>query len=154
MFTGDWKSHIVLACLTCEEVILFTMTDKDLQAAREPLQKVIGLLPLELVNHDYQENRGNIINLFLPTVCSSCTKFSMWKSLSISKSFIQTWQPYLAMCAFLEGDLSLLGSPISMVHCDDIRNTVGSAYVIQSVEINPSSGAAAKVEPHLQSGFL
>jgi hypothetical protein len=40
MFTSDWKSHLVLACLTCEEVVLFIKTDEVLQAAREPLRKV------------------------------------------------------------------------------------------------------------------
>lgn len=28
MTTDDWKSYIVLACINCEKVILFTKTDK------------------------------------------------------------------------------------------------------------------------------
>jgi hypothetical protein len=49
----------------------------------------------------------------------------------------------LAMRAFLEGDLSLLGSSISLVHSEAIRKMIGADYVIQSVGVNPSSGAAA-----------
>jgi len=67
---------------------------------------------------------------------------------------METWEPYLARSAFLEGDLAMLWSSISLVHCKDVRNTVGSDYVIQSVEVNPSSGAAAQVQPYLQSELL
>jgi hypothetical protein len=58
------------------------------------------------------------------------------------------------MRAFLEGDLSLLGSSISMVHYDDIRDVMGAACVVRSVEVNPTPEAAAQVKPYLQSGFL
>lgn len=67
---------------------------------------------------------------------------------------MEIWQPYLAMCAFLEGDLSLPGSLISLVHCEDVRKAVGSDYVVQNVEINPSSGIAARVQPYLLSGVF
>jgi hypothetical protein len=111
-------------------------------------------LPLKLIDVDYQENRVIIDSLFLPTVCSSCSKHSSWKTFSISRSFIETWQPYLALRAFLEGDLSLLGLLISVVHCADVKNTVGSSYVMQSVKVNPSAEAAAEREPYLKGGFL
>jgi hypothetical protein len=39
---------------------------------------------------------------------------------------MEIWQPYLAMRAFLEVDLSLLGLRISLVPCEDIRKTTGS----------------------------
>lgn len=60
------------------------------------------------------------------------------------------WRPYLALCAFLDGDLSLLGSLISVVHCEDVKNAVGSSCVMQSVKVNPSPGVAAQLEPHLR----
>jgi hypothetical protein len=66
---------------------------------------------------------------------------------------IEIWQPYLAMRALLEGDLSLLGSPISLVHCEAFRKTVGADYMIQSVEANPNSGAAHAL-PYLKGGFF
>lgn len=154
LFTGRWKSHIVLACITCEEVILLSRTDEDRTAARTPLQKVINLLPIQLAEVDFRKNREMVASLFLLTVCSSCSKHSSWKTFSINRSFIETWQPYLALNAFLEGDISLLGSLISVVHCEDLKNAVGSSYIMQSVKVNPDSGAAARVEPHLQSGFF
>lgn len=67
---------------------------------------------------------------------------------------MEIWQLYLAMRAFLEGDLLLLGSSISLVHCEAARKTIGSDYVIQSVEVNPSSEAAAQVHSYLQGRFL
>lgn len=154
MLTGDWESHVVLACMTCEKVILLSRTDKDRKAARTSLHQVIDLLPFELVLAEYQENREIIDSLFLPTVCSSCKEYSSWKTFSINRSFIEMWQPYLALNAFLEGDLSLLGSSISVVHCEDVKNAVGSSYIMRSVKVNPNSGAAAQVEPHLRGGFF
>ena len=67
---------------------------------------------------------------------------------------IEIWQPYLAMGAFLEGELSLLGSSIRLVQCEAIRRTIGSDYVIQSVEVNTSSGATAHVHSYVKGGFL
>jgi len=64
------------------------------------------------------------------------------------------WQPYLALRAFLDGDLSLLGSLISLVHCEDVKHAVGSSYVMQSVQVNPSAEAAAEIKPYLKGGFL
>lgn len=154
ILTGDWESHVVLACMTCERVILLSRKDTDREAARTSLGEVINLSPLELIDVDYQENRAIIDSLFLPTVCSSCSKHSSWKTFTIRRSYIETWQPYLALRAFLDGDLSLLGSLISVVHCEDVNNAVGSSYVMRSVTLNPSSGAAAEVEPHLRGGFF
>jgi len=150
ILTGDRESHVVLACMTCERVILLSRKDTDREAALTTLGEVINLLPLELI--DVQENRAIIDNLFLPTVCSSCSKHSSWKTFTISRSYIETWQPYLALRAFLDGGLSLVGSLISVVHCEDVNNAVGSSYVIRSVKLNPSSGA--EVEPHLRGGFF
>lgn len=148
----EWKSHIVLACITCEKVILFTTEDEDLRA---------------------KAFDNGTVNLFLPTVCFSCDKaerkkvadgksdkeitMTMWTSLSISRDFIQTWQPYLAMKAFLEGILSTSKSPessVSLVQRDNIRDMIGPHYKIQSAVVNPSTGVAAEVHPYLQSGFF
>jgi len=154
IFTGIWDSHIVLACMTCEEVVLLSREDEDREAGRKPLGKVIDLLPLELIDEDYQENRAIIVSLFLPTICTSCSKYSTWRTFSISRSFVETWQPYLALRAFLEGDLSLLGTLISVVHCADVKNAVGSSYKMQSVKVNPSEGVAAERKPYLKAGFF
>jgi hypothetical protein len=67
---------------------------------------------------------------------------------------METWQLYLAMNAFLEGDLSIIGSSISLVHRDKVTEIIGSDYMIRSVEVNPSPGVAAQVQPYLQSGLL
>ena len=56
--------------------------------------------------------------------------------------------------AYLEGYLLLVGWPVYLVHREDVRNIIGSKYVIQSVEVNASSGAAAQVYAYLQGGFL
>ena len=67
---------------------------------------------------------------------------------------MEMWQPYLAMRAFLEGDLSILGSSIGLVHHERVTEIIGSDYIIQSVVVNPSPEAAAQVQPYLQSGVL
>jgi len=154
LLRGRWESHIVLACITCEKVILLSRTSEDLETARAILQDVTALLQDESPSSGYRYNLDSIFNLFLPTVCSSCSKSSSWKTLSMAGTLIETWQPYLAMCAFLGGDLSLLGSSIRMVHYEDINNVMGAACVVRSVEINATPEAAAEVKPFLQSGFL
>ena len=58
------------------------------------------------------------------------------------------------MSAFLEGDLSLPGSPISLVHYETVRQMIDSGYKIQSVEVNPSSGAAALVHSCIEGGLF
>lgn len=147
----DCTSHIVLACITCENVILFTRPNKDWKAARQASQSVMRLIPADL---DPQKFNDIAINLFLPTVCCSCDKLASWTSFSISRGFMETWQPYLAMSAFLEGDLSMLRSSISLLHRENVMEVIDSDYMIRSVVVNPSSGAAAQVQPYLQSGFL
>jgi hypothetical protein len=132
----------------------FALEDRRRSTDCSNNENVIALLPVESTGSDYRETGDRIGHLFLPTVCSSCSKSSSWKTLSIKRTYIETWQPYLAMCAFLEGDLSLLGSSISMVHYDNIRDVMGAACVVRSVEVNPTPEAAAQVKPYLQSGFL
>ena len=138
----------MLACITCEKVILFSRNGKDRKAARTPLQKVDDLLPLDLIDLDHRTNGDKIDNLFLPTVCSSCSTLSSWKSLSISRRYIETWQPYLGMVEFLERNLSLLASSISMVHCKDSRDAVGAGYVVWSVKVNSTPEASIKSKQH------
>jgi hypothetical protein len=107
---------------------------------------------MQLITAENFVNR--IINPFLPTVCSSCDRPTSWTSLLISRGIIETWQPYLAMNAFLEGDLLIIGSSISLVHRDKVTEIIGSDYMIRSVEVNPSRGVAAQVQLYLQSGLL
>ena len=66
---------------------------------------------------------------------------------------VELWEPYLAMRAFLEGDLSLIGSLISLAQREDNREGVGSDYSIQSAKITPSPESAAEVLPYIQAGF-
>jgi hypothetical protein len=93
----DGKAHVVLACITCENVVLLTTKPEILREKKQT------------------------INLFLPTVCVLCEKdekrlvgvgigLALWISLSISHNIIRTWQPFLEMRAFLEGDAPALGS--------------------------------------------
>jgi hypothetical protein len=114
-------------------------------------QTVMMLLIADL--HPRKSDDG-IVNLFLPTVCASCARALLWISLLISRGFIETWQPYLAMRAFLEGDLSMPGSSISLVHREKVVEFIGSKYIGRSMVVNPSSGAAAEHYLYLQSGFL
>lgn len=148
----EWKSHIVLVCVACEEVVLCTKTHESWTAACSASRTVMSLIPADPL--DTRKGDDIIVNLLLPTICSSCSKHASWQSISLSRSLIETWQPYLAMRAFLEGDLSLLGSSISLVHSEDVRKMIGADYVIQSVGVNPSSGAAAHAHSYLKGGFL
>jgi hypothetical protein len=86
---------------------------------------------MQLITAENFVNR--IINPFLPTVCSSCDRPTSWTSLSISRGIMETWQPYLAMNAFLEGDLSIIGLSISLVHRDKVMEIISSDYMIQEI---------------------
>jgi hypothetical protein len=148
----EWKSHIVLACVACEDVVLCTKIHESWTGAREASRTAMSLISANPL--DTRKDDDIIVNLFLPTTCSSCSKIASWESISISRSMIEAWQPYLAMRAFLEGDLSLLGSSISLVHYEAVRKLIDADYVIQSAEVNPSSGAAAHAHPYLKGGFF
>ncbi|KAF8848531.1 hypothetical protein BDZ45DRAFT_753729 [Acephala macrosclerotiorum] len=149
--TFEWKTHFVLACITREKVILFTRPDKRMTAACEASQKVIQLVALGL---NTQTIGNEIINPFLPTVRVSCDRATSWTSLSISRAFMETWQPYLAMNAFLEGDLSIIGPSTSLVRRAKVMEITGSDYMIRRMVVNPSPGITAQVQPYLQSGVL
>ncbi|KAF8846474.1 hypothetical protein BDZ45DRAFT_459250 [Acephala macrosclerotiorum] len=148
--SSNRKVHVVLACITCENVILLTTKDEILRAK--------------------SNNESQTMNLFVPTVCSSCEKgeevsqgFShgiekrheaIWTSLSISCGMIQTWQPFSAMKAFLEGKLSVQTPKVKLVQRDEVRDMVGLDYMARSVLLDYSTGQAAEVHPYLQSGFF
>jgi hypothetical protein len=130
---------MVLACITCENVVLLTTKDKVLR------------------NKD----------LFLPTVCVSYEKDErimensgigsatvLWISLSISHSIIGIWQPFLAMKAFLEGELSEPTTKVRLVQRNKVTDKLGSNYMVQSVLLDQSTGQVVQVHPYLQSGFF
>jgi hypothetical protein len=142
--TDRKKAHIVLACITCENVVLFT-------AEAEILRE-----------------KGKTMDLFLPTVCLSCEKdermsgavgssggyaTTLWTSLSISYGMIRMWQPFLAMNAFLGGELSVPTTKVKLVQYDEVRDMVGSDYIIQSVLLDHKTGRA-EVHKYLHTGFL
>jgi hypothetical protein len=131
---------MVLACITCENVVLLTTKDGGF---------------------------AKTTDLFLPTVCVSCEKdermsgssgvgsaTALWTSLSISHSIIRTWQPFLAMKAFLEGGLSEPTTKVKLVQRDEVRDKVRSKYMVQSVLLDHSTGRVVQVYPYLQSGFF
>ena len=154
MTSDEWKSHIVLVCVICEKVILFTKIHEDWRVARTASQTVMQFISINFLNTRIIEDV--IINLFLFTVCFSCCKIASWESFLINKSMMKMWQSYLTMRIFLTENLSLLESSISLVHCEVVKRTIklDSDYVIQSVKVNSSSGAAAQVHSYLQSELL
>jgi hypothetical protein len=131
------KARIVLACITCENVVLLTTKDEILREMRQAL------------------------SLFLPTVCLSCKKdgemiygkTTMWISLSISYNIIRMWQPFLAMKAFLGGELSMSPTAVNLVQHDEVRDMVRSNYVVQSMLLDDKTGRA-EVHPYLHTGFF
>jgi hypothetical protein len=118
---------MVLACITCENVILLTTKDEVLPGK----------------------------DLFLPTVYVSCEKdermgnsgigsaTALWTSLSIIHSMIGTWQPFWAMKAFLEGELSEPTTKVKLVQRDEVRDKLGSNYMVQSVLLDHGTGRSA-----------
>jgi hypothetical protein len=64
------------------------------------------------------------------------------------------WQPYFAINAYLEGDLSVQKPRVSLVQRDKVRDMIGSAYTIKSVSLNVSTEMLAQVLPYLQRGFF
>jgi hypothetical protein len=116
---------MVLACITCENVVLLTTKDEVLRDK----------------------------DLFLPTVCVSCEKdkrmmgnsgigsaTALWTSLSISHNIIRIWQPFLVMKAFLEGELSELTTKVRLVQRDEVRDKLRSNYMVQSVLLDYNTG--------------
>jgi hypothetical protein len=128
----------VLACITCENVVLFTTKGKVLASYRD---------------------------LFLPTVCVSCEKdermsgsgigsaTALWTSLSISHNMIRTWQPFLAMKDFLKVELSEPTTKVKLVQRDEVSDKLGSNYIVRSVLLDHSAGGV-EVRPYLQGGFF
>jgi hypothetical protein len=136
----DRKVYIVLACITCKNVVLLTTKGEVL---------------------------ANYMDLFLPTVCLSYenderiiessrigSASALWTSLSISYSIIQIWQPFLAIKAFLEGELSEPIIKVKLVQCNKVRDKLGSNYIVQSMLLDYSTGRVVQVYPYLQSGFF
>lgn len=83
----------MLACITCENVVLLTTKDEVLR------NKDLFLLTVCVLCKNDKRIMGN-------SGIGSAT--ALWTSLSISHSIIRTWQPFLAIKAFLEGELSKL----------------------------------------------
>jgi hypothetical protein len=138
----NWKAHVVLACITCENVVLLTTKAEILQT------------------------KPQTMNLFLPTLCVSCEKderrpvafgqsgigsaTALWTSLSISHGIIRTWQPFLEMKAFLGGELSMPTTKVKLVRRDEVRDKVGSDYIVQSVLLDHGTGGrstSASISP-------
>jgi hypothetical protein len=92
-FIFEWKSHIVLACITCENVILLSRTGNDQKVARRTCRNVMQLITTDLDPRKFDDGTANLL---LPTVCSSCDGAAASTSLLISRNSMQTWQPYLA----------------------------------------------------------
>jgi hypothetical protein len=69
---------------------------------------------------------------------------TFWKLLSISKGFIEIWQLYLAIRAFLERDLSI-GLSITLVYRIRVIEIIDSGNMIQSMELNPSPEATVYI---------
>jgi len=140
----DWKAYIVLACITCENVVLLSTKPEIL------------------------EKKAQTTNLFLPTVCVLCEKdermsgavgsngigyaTALWTSLSISHNIIRMWQPFLEMSAFLEGELLAPKTKVKLVQRDEVRDKVESNYIVQSV--GRTTGDRVEVHPYLLSGFF
>jgi hypothetical protein len=149
----SWKysknivAQVALACVSCDKVVLFKMKPE-----------ILGPPPLV------------VENIFLLTFCFTCEtdekkKFATWGSsrdvpaagwmpLSISVEMLRMWEPYFAMAAFFEGNISLPKTKLSLVHRDEVRDKAGTSYQIQSVKLNPEAGVAALPDPYLESGFF
>jgi hypothetical protein len=114
-FASDWKAQVVLACITCENVVLLTTKPEILR------------------------KKAQTTNLFLPTVCLSCennermagtgSATPLWTSLCISHNIIRTWQPFLEIRAFLEGELFTPTTKVKLAQRDEVRDKVGSEYI-------------------------
>ena len=125
----------MLACITCEKVILLTTGDNFL--------RVKG----------YDEQT---INLFLPTVCFSCERderkkvadeksdqeitTAMWTSLPISWDMMWMWQPYSAMNAFPERESAYTNAEASLVQRNKIKDIIEPRFAVQSMLLNPRTG--------------
>ena len=77
---------------------------------------------------------------------------ALWTSLSISHNIIRMWQPFFEMSAFLEGELFAPKTKVKLVQRDEVRDKVGSDYIVQSVD--RTTGHRVEVYPYLLSGFF
>jgi hypothetical protein len=55
------------------------------------------------------------------------------------------WQPFLEMSAFLEGELFAPKTKVTLVQRDEVRDKVGSNYIVQSVD--HTTGHRVEVHP-------
>ena len=137
------KIYSVLACVTCESVVLF-VADR----------------------HRHRER--STPGLFYPTICAGCDEeqaygkigIADFQNVSLSKNLILFWEPYLAMSAFV----SNLGGSFNL-ELDEFEDKVLlqrrveagrslSDYDVKSVKVNPRNGISAAVVPQLSPTFF
>jgi hypothetical protein len=63
------------------------------------------------------------------------------------------WQPFLAMNAFLGGELSVPTTKVKLVQHDEVRDRVGSDYIVQSVLLDRKTGRP-EVQKYLHTEFF
>jgi len=132
----------VLACITYKNVVVFTAEAEIMQKKR----KTIDLfLPMVCISYKGDERRK-----ILPFVKSAT---AIWTSLSISYGIIRMWQPFLAINAFLEGELSVPTTKVKLVQRNKVRDMVGSDYIVQSVLLDRKIGHP-EVQKYLYTRFF
>ena len=52
-----------------------------------------------------------------------------------------------------ERELALPTTKVKLVQRDEVRDMVGSDYIVQSVLLDHNTGRTAEVHPYLQTGF-
>jgi hypothetical protein len=136
------NSYIVLACITCETVVLLTAPRQDIFC-----------------------DNGSVDNLFTPTICASCEPkddSKSWSKISINKKLVVLWGPYLAMTGLAHSSLSKSpeldeshdGTQVRLTGRARAAQILDGEIEICSVLMNPKGGGRLEVLPYVESGFF
>lgn len=145
IFSFRHKSHIVVHCVDCDGVVLFTSLDD-----KEADPKVKG------------------DKLFLITKCRSCeeadnNEWGKGERNTEASAFlceeVAQWMQYKKMNSYLGDDLKLPNpimpiSAIVTVPQEKIKNGLEDGFVVQTVEIEYTAETPLVVRPYLNSGFF
>ncbi|EPE27549.1 hypothetical protein GLAREA_04340 [Glarea lozoyensis ATCC 20868] len=136
------NSHIFLACITCERIVMLT----------GPRQEIV-------------HEGDSVSNLFAPTIGASCEPdddSKSWSRISINKVLITLWGPYLAISAFIDSSLHE-NLKLDESHDRTKVRLSGRAYAAQlldgdvevcSVLTNPTDRVRLQVLPYVESEFF
>lgn len=140
---GHGKTATILACITCEAMLLITDIDQD------------------VIEHP-QNYLCNAAVIFAPIVCKTCDvnyknkqeQSSRTVDVAVNFNLIMMWEPYTAANAYTEGALVINKTVCQMVDRHAVQEHTARGKLMRTVTIADASDEPLEVKPYLVSGFL